>query len=109
MDQQTITLTIVGMAIVTFGPRLLPIWLLASKSLPPPVVTWLHYIPVAVLSALLLPSLVVRDERIDLGFDNLYFWAALPALLVASKTRSFFGTVVTGMAVVAAARFLLGG
>ncbi len=109
MDQQTIALTIVGMAVVTFGPRLLPIWLLASKSLTPLVVTWLNYIPVAVLSALLLPSLVVRNERIDFGLGNVYFWAALPALLVAWKTRSFFGTVITGMTVVAAARFLLGG
>ena len=108
MDQQAITLTILGMAAVTFGPRLLPLWLLASKTLPPLVVAWLRYTPVAVLGALLLPSLVVQNERIDLGLHNLYFWAAIPAFLVAWKTRSFFGTVVTGMMVVAAARFLFG-
>jgi branched-subunit amino acid transport protein len=106
MDQTTITLTIVGMALVTYLPRLLPVWFLSSRSLPPLVIAWLRHIPIAVLSAMLLPSLIVRDARIDLGLDNLFFWVALPTLLVAWKTRSFFGTVIVGMALVAAARYL---
>ncbi len=107
MDQQAITLTIVGMALVTFGPRLLPVWLLASRSLPPVVVAWLRYVPVAVLAALLLPTLVVHENNIDFGSDNLFFWAAIPAFLVAWKTRSFVATVTVGMAAVAIARALL--
>lgn len=106
MDQQTITLTIIGMAFVTYLPRLLPLWLLTSRTLPPLVIAWLRYVPVAVLAALLLPSLVVQDGTLDLSPRNLYLWAAFPALAVALKTRSFFGTVVTGMAIVAAARYL---
>ncbi len=108
MDQQTIALTIVGMAAVTYLPRLLPMLLLTSRSLPPLVIAWLRYIPVAVLAALLLPTLVVRDGVIDLSLRNLYLWAAVPAVLVALKTRSFFATVVTGMAIVALARYVFG-
>ncbi|GAX88826.1 AzlD domain-containing protein [Effusibacillus lacus] len=107
MEQKTIFLIILGMALVTYIPRVMPLWLLSAKSLPPVVTIWLRYVPVAVLAAMLLPSLVVRDQRIDLGFDNLFLWAAIPTILTAWKTRSFFGTVVVGMGTVAAARYLL--
>jgi branched-subunit amino acid transport protein len=109
MDQTIIFLTIFGMLLVTYLPRVFPIWVLSSKSLPPLVVVWLRYVPVAVLAAMLLPSLVVHDSQINLGIDNLFFWAAFPTLFVAWKTRSFFGAVIVGMGVVAVARYMLGG
>ncbi len=108
MDQTTIFLTILGMALVTYLPRLLPIWLLSRRTLPPLVVAWLRYVPVAVLAALLLPTLVVQKGQIDLGLNNLFFWAAIPAVLVAWKTKSFFGTLLIGMGIVALARYLWG-
>lgn len=108
MDQTLVLYTIVGMALVTYLPRLLPMWLLSSKPLPAVVVTWLRYVPAAVLAAMLFPSLLLVDEQVNIGFDNLYFWAALPTLLVAWKTRSLFGSVVVGMVLVALVRFLLG-
>ncbi len=106
MDQKTIFVTILGMALVTYIPRLLPVWLLSSKSLPPLVVAWLRYVPVAVLAAMLLPSIVVQDNQINLGLGNLFLWAAFPTLLVAWKKRSLFGSVVVGMIVVAAIRYV---
>jgi branched-subunit amino acid transport protein len=108
MDQTLIFLTILGMAVVTYLPRLLPVALLSSRSLPPLVVAWLRYVPVAVLAAMLFPSVVVQESRVNLGADNLFFWAALPTLLVAWKTRSLFAPVVAGMLLVAAARRWLG-
>ena len=41
MDQTQITLTILGMGLVTYLPRLLPIWLLSARRLPPALVAWL--------------------------------------------------------------------
>lgn len=108
MDQTALFLAILGMALVTYLPRLLPVWLLSRRTLPPLVVVWLRYVPVAVLAAMLLPMLVIQEARIDLGLDNLFFWAAIPAVLVAWKTKSFFGTVLTGMGIVALARYLWG-
>ena len=105
MDQGTILLTMVGMLVVTYLPRLLPLWLFSSRSLPPIVVAWLRYVPVAVLAAMLLPSLVLVEDRVLLGFDNLYLWAAVPTFLVAWRTKSLFGSVVVGMVIVAAARY----
>jgi branched-subunit amino acid transport protein len=106
MDQRIILLTILGMALVTYVPRLMPVFLLSSRSLPPLVVAWLRYVPVAVLAAMLFPSLLVQENQLNLGPDNLFLWAAFPTLLVAWKTRSLFGSVVTGMIVVAAARYV---
>ena len=105
MDQKTILITILGMGVVTYLPRLLPVLLLSSKKLPPLVETWLRYVPVAVLSAMLLPSLAVNDGALDFSSSNLFLWAAIPTFLVAWKTRSLFGSVIVGMAVVALARY----
>ncbi len=108
MDQKTIFLILLGMAAVTYLPRLLPVWLLSSRQLPPQLVTWLRHVPVAVLSVMLLPALLVPDDRLDLGLNNLFLWAAIPTFLVAIKTRSLFATVVVGAASVALARLALG-
>jgi branched-subunit amino acid transport protein len=106
MDQTAIFLTILGMGAVTYLPRLLPVLLLSSKKLPPLVVAWLRFIPVAVLAAMLFPSLVVKDAHLDFSRSNLFLWAAIPTFLVAWKTRSLFGSVIVGMLVVAVARYL---
>ncbi|UCC89841.1 MAG: AzlD domain-containing protein [Anaerolineales bacterium] len=108
MDQKTIFLTILGMAVVTYIPRLLPVSLLSSRSLPPLIFDWLRYVPVAVLSAMLFPSIILQGHQVTFGLDNLFFWAAIPTLLVALKTRSLFGSVVVGMMVVAVARYISG-
>ena len=106
MDQKVVFLTILGMGVVTYLPRLLPVLLLSSKKLPPLVVAWLRFIPVAVLAAMLLPSLVVSDAQLAFNRNNLFLWGAIPTFLVAWKTRSLFGSVIVGMVVVAVARYL---
>lgn len=102
-----IWLTIALMSAVTVVPRLLPVWLLAGRTLPPLVVSWLRYVPVAVLAAMLAPSLLLVEGRLDLSWSNLYFWVSLPTFAVAWKTRSLFLTVITGMGGIALVRLLL--
>ena len=109
MDSQTpVLLTLLGMSLVTYLPRLLPAWFLRGRELPPFLVAWLRYVPVAVLAALLLPSLMVQDGTLALHWNNLYLWAAVPAIFVAWKKKSMFLTVLVGMAVVALARLIFG-
>lgn len=107
MDQEAIFLTILGMALATYIPRLLPVWILSSKSLPQPIVAWLRHVPVAVLAAMLFPAIFVQDSQVDVSSGNLFLWAAFPTLLVAWKTRSLFGSVIAGTIVVAVARLVL--
>lgn len=105
MDQTLIFWTIVGMAVVTYLPRLLPTLFLSGRTLRPVIASWLRLVPPAVLAAMLIPSLLVREDSVDLGFDNLFFWAALVAFPVAWKWNSLFATVVVGMGLVALGRY----
>ena len=108
IDQRGVLLTMVGMLVVTYLPRVLPVWFFSERPLPPLVVAWLRYVPVAVLSAMLLPSLVLVEDRVNLMPANLFFWAAIPTFILAWKTRSLFAAVLIGMVLVAGARFVMG-
>ena len=108
MNQRIVFLTILGMALVTYVPRVLPVWLLSSRRLPPLAATWLRYVPVAVLAAMLLPSLVAQETQANPIPRHLFLYAALPTSLVAWKTRSLFGAVVVGVGIVAVVRLVFG-
>lgn len=99
-------LTILGMAVVTYVPRLLPIWALSGRSLPPLWGKWLSCIPAAVLSAMLIPALLLPQGQINLGADNLFLWSAIPTFIVAKWGKSFMGAILTGMGLVALGRLL---
>ena len=104
----TTLFTILGMALVTSLPRILPLLMLSVERIPSWLRTWLEYIPVAVLAAMLLPSLLVKDGSLNVSGNNLYLWAALPCFVVAWRTRSLLWTVASGLLVVMAVR-LIGG
>lgn len=106
MDFQTLLLTVLGMALVTYLPRLAPAWVLSSRRLHPLVERWLSLVPPAVLAALLVPSLLAPEGHIDFSAGNLFLWAAVPTFLLAWKTKSFFGAVALGMGLVAAGRLV---
>lgn len=108
MDQKIVFLTFIGMLAVTYIPRMVPLVALASRSLPAPVIRWLSYVPVSVLSAMLFPSLFLKDKQFDFSAENFFLWAAIPAFLLAWRTKSFFGTVALGMGLVAAGRYFFG-
>lgn len=107
MDQQTLFLTILGMAAVTYVPRVLPLLTLARRNLPEAVARWLSFIPAAVLAAMLLPALTLTDQGLDLSEKNVFLWAALPCFLAGWKTKSAAATVAVGMVCVAAGRYFL--
>ncbi len=107
MDQEIIFYTMLGMAAVTYIPRMLPIIFLASRSLPPYLIKWLSYIPISVLAAMLLPELLVKQETIDVSSGNIFLWAAIPTLFIGWLTKSLYLTVLTGMGIIAGYRFFL--
>ena len=97
---------ITGMTLVTLLPRIVPIMLLSGRKMPKIAERWLSLIAPAILSALLLPELLLdrSGSAPSLSFFNIYLFAALPTFLVAWKSKSLFGAVVTGLATVALAR-----
>ncbi len=87
-----------GMGLVTYLPRALPLLYLAHKKLLPQwLIDWLSLIPVAILSALLAPSLFTEAATRSFVFGKLELLVAIPTLLFSLKTRSLGGTVLVGM------------
>jgi branched-subunit amino acid transport protein len=88
---------ILGMGLVTFLPRWLPLVYLTRRSLPAWLVEWLEFIPAAILSAILLPALVIDDASRSVDLSRPEFLVAIPTLLFAIVTKSLGGTVIVGM------------
>ena len=103
-----IALLLFFMALVTFLPRVLPVLLLSRRSLPEPVERWLSYVPVAVLAALLAPSLFAPSGWFNLAFsENPAFWVSIPVFAIAFLTRNLFITVLAGMFLIALYRYFI--
>lgn len=98
---------ILGMALVTYLPRMLPLVVLSRFKFPPLLQRWLSFVPVAVLSALLAKEVLVADGGLALPPTHPQLLAAIPAFIVAARTQSLMGTAVAGMIAMALLRLLL--
>lgn len=88
---------LLGMGIVTYLPRVLPLLLLAERNLPQGFRDWLGLIPVAILAALLAPGLLIDAGSRSLALGKPELLAAIPTLLLALRTRSLGTPVIFGM------------
>ncbi len=89
---------ILGMALVTYLIRYLPLAYLSRVQIPAWLTRWLGLATTAILAAMLAPTVLILRDRIDLSTSNASFWAAIPAALVAWRTRNMVLTIVVGMA-----------
>ena len=108
MTPLEIFLTALGMAVITLLCR--ASFLLSERDLPMP--RWLreglHYAPIAALSAVVAPELVMtQGHLIDTWRDPRVF-GAVAGLAFYGWKRSLFGTIVCGTGVMLALRFGLG-
>mgnify|MGYP001198261942 CR=1 FL=1 len=56
-------LIILAMGLVTFLPRVLPVFLLDKYALPPWAIRWLKGVPYAALGALIFPGILTVDPN----------------------------------------------
>jgi len=96
MRESTLVL-ILGMALVTFLPRFLPMAFLSRWVLPEKTRVGLSYFPVAILSAIVFPIFFSEGNGVEI--QPQYLLAALPVFIFAWKVKSLWGSVVLGMAV----------
>ncbi|UMZ74528.1 AzlD domain-containing protein [Natranaerofaba carboxydovora] len=96
MDHKVL-LILIGMAVVTYIPRFLPLALFSRLEIPDIVIRWLNYVPVAILAALLAPGVMMEESELFISFDNPFLLAAVPTFLTAIKTKNMMLTVFTGM------------
>jgi branched-subunit amino acid transport protein len=95
---------ILGMALATYATRVLAVFLL-SRRLTPGIERFLGHIPAAVFAALVAPPLLAPQGGFDPGLPAV---AAIPAAVVAWRTRQVLPTILAGMGSYWILRWLVG-
>ncbi|GIN72929.1 branched-chain amino acid ABC transporter [Bacillus sp. J14TS2] len=104
--QLSILLIIIGCAIVTFIPRIIPFIVIRNIQLPGIVIKWLSYIPICIFTALIVDSFIIQDNEPMLAIDWRVLAAIIPTLMIALWTKSMSVTVIVGIVCMAIIRFL---
>ncbi|WP_093725902.1 AzlD domain-containing protein [Terribacillus halophilus] len=99
-------LLIAACSAVTILPRILPFLIIRNLKLPVVIMKWLSYIPICILTALVVSS--VLGENGPLSFDWQAIMILIPTILFAFWTKSLLFTVVVGVVLMAALRFFTG-
>src|SRR5688572_18524007 len=107
ITQQEIIL-IIGMMLVTVAARY-PLMVLVGKvQLPEQVIRALRYVPVAVLTAIIVPAALIPQGTIDASLKNAYLYASLITIGIAWRTKNLLATIIGGMAIFFLWRMLFG-
>jgi branched-subunit amino acid transport protein len=94
--------------LVTFATRFSFIYLFGRFHIPETVRKSLHYVPPAVLSAIVFPELFLHDGALDLSLHNVRLLAGLVAVLVAWYSKNTLLTIVIGMLALFLFQWMLG-
>lgn len=102
---------IIGMMLVTFLPRYIPMLIVGRVTLPDSLFRALRYVPVAVLTAILVPEALTPDalspdKQIMLGLDNAYLYASIISVLIAWRFKNLLLTIGGGLVVFFVWRFV---
>jgi branched-subunit amino acid transport protein len=93
--------------LLTFGMRFSLIYLFGRLQIPETMRKALHYVPPAVLSAIIFPELFLHDGQLNLAPDNYRLLAGLVAVLVAWFSKNTLITIITGMIALFLFQFLI--
>lgn len=93
-----IWLVIIIGGLITFGMRFSLIYLFGKFEFPETMRKALHYVPPAVLSAIIFPELLIRDGALDISLSNTRMLAGMIAIITAWFSRNTLITILVGMA-----------
>lgn len=83
--------------LITFAIRFSFIYLFGRFHIPDTVRKALHYVPPAVLSAIVFPELLLPDGALNLSLENHRLLAGLVAVVVAWFSKNTLVTILAGM------------
>lgn len=99
---------ILAMAVITFATRY-SLFALPNLRFPLLVRQGLHYVPSAVLSAIVIPGMFMPDgQHFDVALDNAYLLAGLASIAIAAWSRHLLATIGGGLLIFFLLRGLLG-
>lgn len=90
-------LLIIGMALLTFIPRYIPFGLAGKVTIPPLLSLALSFVPIAVLTVIIVQTAFIQDGEITLSLQNHYLIATAVAFIVALVTRQLYLTISLGL------------
>lgn len=93
--------------LITFGMRFSLIYLFGKFQIPETMRRSLHYVPPAVLSALIFPELFLREGVLYLSLENTRLLAGLAAILVAWFSKNTLITILAGVVALFLLQFFL--
>ena len=101
-------LLIFGMMVVTFGVRYPVLAIVGRMDLPQRIRDGLSFVPVAVLTAITVPVMVMRDDQAVFTPDNAYLYVGIIAVLIAWRTKNLLATIGLGMLIFLAWQVVFG-
>lgn len=100
---------ILGMAVITFAIRYTLFAVGHRVRFNPLVARALTYVPVAVLTAIVVPIMLMPDgEGLQLSLDNAYLVGGMAAIGIAARWRNLLATIAGGMLCFFCWRYLYG-
>ncbi|MCD5028964.1 AzlD domain-containing protein [Enterococcus asini] len=107
MSNQQFFVLVIGCAVVTWIPRVLPFAIANRLAFPQKLNQFLNYLPLCILTALLVQSLLVFREGQWPLVKIPELLACLPALVVGYYTKDLMKIVIVGILCIALLRIFL--
>lgn len=100
---------VIGCGLVTWLPRIAPFIMVKNIELPQVVMKWLSYIPICILTALVVEHIWIIDGKglSAVSFDLPFLYAVIPTIIVAVWSKSLSLTVLVGVIAMAIVRYFM--
>jgi branched-subunit amino acid transport protein len=109
VSDSTVWGVVVGMAVLNFAVRFVPIAVVSRIELPKPVMRWLSFVPISVMGALVAGTVVSPGGEFQAPWTNPWLLATAVTAFAYLRFRSFLGATVIGIIAFVAFRAVLGG
>ena len=99
---------VIGMMLVTFGARYPVLALVSKLQLPEIILRALKFVPPVVLTAIILPAVLISDQKLQIDLNNAPLFASIIAAIISWKYKNLLLTIIIGMMVFWSWKNLLG-
>ncbi|WP_338207953.1 AzlD domain-containing protein [Lactiplantibacillus paraxiangfangensis] len=101
-----ILVTILLCGLVTWLSRVVPFAIIKNMSIPHWLISFLSFVPVAIMTAIFVESLLTYHAGHWPGFNLPNIYASIPAILAGVLTKSLLAVVITGVVAMALMRLI---
>jgi len=88
---------ILGMLVITFSIRFIMFAFAGKISFPDWLASSLKFVPPAVLTAIIIPSIIMPNGVVDISLNNSYLIAGIFAFVIAIVSKNLLKTIGLGM------------